>query len=240
MYKNQEIITSWFLFCEIIYGSNYRYLHNCDSIFIVNGSEVRSMKDLKCNSCGSQLHKIENEENTYVCLHCGNKQVLEDNVTNNSYTVTNHVVNNIYGNVTVDDQNEGAVTIQKVKTYIKLKEYKKAYEFLIELVAESPELSELWWLLSKVSLMAYIEYLSKGMHAGFDTSKYEDYYNKAKTVGGSEEIKAIELEYSELKSKLDELIEKRKKVYTLKPLYTALIVTAIIVTLMILFALLMQ
>ncbi|MBR3890480.1 MAG: hypothetical protein IKJ30_00230 [Bacilli bacterium] len=169
------------------------------------------MVDLKCNSCGSnQLHKIETEDNTYICLHCGNKQVVEENITNNRYNVTNNIVNNVYGEVKVSGDiqsgDEPSNDLQKIDALIKLGEYDRAYAALIKATNENPEMYQFWWMLTKVCMSAYKGHLTKKISYRFDYTvpAYEGFYEKSKILANEEQIKEISKEYEILNKEIQE------------------------------------
>ena len=160
------------------------------------------MKDLKCNSCGGQLHKIETEENTYICLHCGSKQVLEENITNNNYNVTNNVVNHIYGEVNVKGTVEDTSGVQndfvKAEALIKIKEYEKAFYMLLDISEENPHIWKVWWLLSKTSLLASESFWIEDSEYDFDRDLYEEHFEKAMALAPETSKMEIEKEYKQL------------------------------------------
>ena len=172
------------------------------------------MKDLKCNSCGGKLHKIETEDNTYICLHCGSKQVLEENVTNNSYNVTNNVVNHIYGEVNVNEEkstkSDVDELIEKAEALIKIKEYDKAYKLLIILSNEYPGMYQIWWLLTKICLLA-CKRASAGVKYKFDYTRYNFYYQKAMALLEGEAAENIKAEYEAMSSEIHLLANKQFK-----------------------------
>ena len=172
-------------------------------------------QELKCSSCGGQLAKIELEEDTYVCLHCGSKEIITDDVTNNNYNVTNNVTNHIYGNVSVDDDKSDNLNvkecIKKTEAYIKIKEYNRAYKMLNGLANDHPEEYMIWWLLSKTCLLARIEYFSKGLAFKFDATKYDEYYEKARLIASPEEIATFAGEYEKLESEANHLLSVHKE-----------------------------
>lgn len=118
-----------------------------------------SVIDLKCNNCGSSLSKIENEKNTYICLHCGSKQIIKSDEykISNNYQINQNIVKNIYGS----EKEEYIELIQKGETYLKLKEYKKALEYFKRATDENPSNYYGWWMLAKTKIIKKIEAINK-------------------------------------------------------------------------------
>ena len=201
------------------------------------------MTDLKCNSCGSnQLHKIESEANTYVCLHCGNKQVVEENTTNNSYNVTNHIVNNVYGEVKVtgdisQDDDSNASLLQKVDALIKLNDHDRAYKMLIKLSNDNPEMYQVWWLLTKVSMNAYKGHLTKKTYYHFDYTSYEEFYEKAKVLANEEQVREMDEEYKTLLEEIKKaksLVDEKATEASKNHLRDTLVVLSILIVILVL------
>ena len=175
------------------------------------------MKDLKCNSCGGQLHKIETEENTYICLHCGSKQILEENIVSNTYNVTNNIVNNIYGEINVngpkkiklEKKNELDIKqeIDNIEGLIKLREYSSAYRNLMRLSKKYTANYQIWWLLSKVCLLVDIESWSNRSECYIDCEQESNYYEKAKLLANESELVKINDEHKSLVEKLESIKE---------------------------------
>lgn len=173
-------------------------------------------KVLKCSSCGGKLAKIEMEENTYVCLHCGNKEVIENDVTNNNYNITNNVVNHIYGNVEVEKaETSSGMSFteykERVEGFITIKEYKQAYDLLIELSKELPMQYLIWWYLAKVCLLARQDYLKNGTYHYFDVFKHKAFYEKACILASSKEREDIEKEYLSYKAIIHNISTENSK-----------------------------
>ncbi len=170
-------------------------------------------EDLKCNGCGGQLAKIENEENTYVCLHCGNKMVIAEDVNNNNYNVTNHVTNHIYGNVVSEADDRDKVDLMaNVEAMIKMEEYQKAYKMLLSVSEKEPGNTIVWWLLSKTAMSAAIRQFRRGETSNHTyTRDYKRHYEKYCLLAGDKKDPNIEKEYKELEETLLKYLNREIK-----------------------------
>ena len=160
-----------------------------------------SKTKLSCENCGSVLTKIENDDKTYVCLHCGSKVVVEPDInkTINNYEVKQNITKNIYGS----DKLEYSEIIYKIETFIKLKNYDKALSFVEDAVNENPGDYQVWWLSAKAKLLKNIDCLSdedalKEQSVEIDESFKQDYKN-ALTLVDEENKESLRSEYKELK-----------------------------------------
>lgn len=160
-----------------------------------------SKTKLSCENCGSVLTKIENDDKTYVCLHCGCKVVVEPDInkTINNYEVKQNITKNIYGS----DKLEYSEIIYKIETFIKLKNYDKALSFVEDAVNENPGDYQVWWLSAKAKLLKNIDCLSdedalKEQSVEIDDSFKQDYKN-ALTLVDEENKESLRSEYKELK-----------------------------------------
>ncbi len=166
--------------------------------------------DLKCNNCGATLTKIETDENTYICTHCGNKQIIkeEKKVNENNYVINQNITKNIYGN----DKSEYMELIAKAETYIKLEDYKKAIEVAKKAVDDNPANYLGWWILTKAKILHNKKSQTKtSIITNFKLLKYEEDYKKALKLANEEETNIINEEYAELTKHLDiaDLVESK-------------------------------
>ncbi len=150
--------------------------------------------DLKCQNCGSTLSKIENEENTYVCLHCGSKQLIkEDNIINH---IQQHITKHVYNG---DDYDE---YIKNAETLMALNEFEKALPVLEKATAAKPADYYGWWLMVVVKFKIH--------KAALDPTNFFNYleieqdidssYENAYKLASDKQKKEIETQYEEAKS----------------------------------------
>ena len=189
-------------------------------------------EDLKCNGCGGQLAKIEAEENTYVCLHCGNKMVIAEDVNNNNYNVTNHVTNHIYGNVISEETDKDEINLMSnIEAMIKMEEYQKAYVLLFSISEKEPGNTMVWWILTKTAMSAAIRQFRRGETSNYAyTRDYKDYYKKYCLLAGDKKDPNIEKEYKELEETLVKYLNREIKYSStaLKIMFGVIVVAVVV------------
>ena len=164
-----------------------------------------SKTKLNCENCGSVLTKIENDDKTYVCLHCGSKMVVEPDInkTINNYQVEQNITKNIYGK----EKLEYEELIYKAETFIKLENYSKALNYIEQAINENPGNFGAWWLSAKAKLLKGIEKANKSNNLfglAPDESFVKDYDNAMKLAPENKK-QEITNEYIELKNKFYEV-----------------------------------
>ncbi len=149
--------------------------------------------NLTCEGCGSTLSKIEAEQDTYICLHCGRRNIIKEtkSITNNNVQINQHIVKNIYGT----EKEEFSELYMQGRAFLKIKEYKKAFRSFTKAVKINPSHYESWWELARVSVV-----LKEQGVMGLKLD-YVKYYSNAITFAPEEEKAKIEKEYKNLTPK---------------------------------------
>lgn len=170
----------------------------------IKGKNMAKEK-LSCENCGSALTKIENDDKTYICLHCGTKVVVEPDInqTVNNYQVEQNITKHIYGK----EKLEYEELIYKAETFIKLENYSKALNYIEQAINENPGNFGAWWVSAKAKLLKGIEKANKSttiFGLMLDESFVKDYDNAMK-LAPEDKKQEITNEYTELKVKFYEV-----------------------------------
>lgn len=114
--------------------------------------EIMERLELKCSACGGNLNKIETLEDTYVCLHCGSREIIKQEsapVTNN---ITNNITTNVYNNTDIKkEEYEGL--IKAAESFIENGEYVKAVSLLERAKKIITVEYRAWWLTVKAKML---------------------------------------------------------------------------------------
>lgn len=108
---------------------------------------------LDCPNCGSTLNKIETQKDTYVCLHCGHKEIIKKEDMPTNYYINQTITKNIYGNEKLSEEDYYKL-VKNAEKYISIEEYRKA----VALTNKAKKIDEgnyLAWLLSAKSKLLY-------------------------------------------------------------------------------------
>lgn len=185
--------------------------------------------ELKCSACGGNLNKIETLEDTYVCLHCGSREIIKQEsapVTNN---ITNNITTNVYNGVD-GHQSECDKLIRAAESFIEDGKYEKAGHLLEKAKKINETDYRIWWLLVKTKLLYNIKNYSDGNYYKFE--RIRDDFNTACSFASKEEKSEIEKEYKLLCKKFnetnDEIIDIIPASFNPEKEYLKLIVCAIV------------
>ena len=81
--------------------------------------------EFKCSNCGGQLNPVETQKSVYICLHCGNREIIAQEMPSSNYYINQNITKNIYGNEQhLDD--EYFKLIHTAEKFLQINEHKKA------------------------------------------------------------------------------------------------------------------
>ncbi|MBQ3213617.1 MAG: hypothetical protein IJB10_01205 [Clostridia bacterium] len=163
--------------------------------------------ELNCTKCGGKLNKIEKQKDTYICLHCGNKEIIKEETTSNNYYVSQNITKNIYGTEKLSEEDYYKL-ITNAEKFIKIKDYKKA----ISLAEQAKKIDEgnylAWWISTKAKLLYDIEKKETDKRTiYFSIKSIEDDYKKAYSFAEDNVKNEIEEEYKDLYKRFSVLFE---------------------------------
>ena len=171
--------------------------------------------ELNCTKCGGKLNKIETQKDTYICLHCGNKEIIKEETTTTNYYVNQNITKNIYGTEKLSEEDYYKL-ITNAEKFIKIKDYKKA----ISLTEQAKKIDEgnylAWWISTKAKLLYDIEkketdkrilYFTDKRIIYFSIKSIEDDYKKAYAFAEDNVKIKIEEEYKDLYKQYAKLFE---------------------------------
>ncbi|MBR4270527.1 MAG: hypothetical protein IKQ31_02505 [Clostridia bacterium] len=149
------------------------------------------LEKLKCDECGGELTKTQSDDNTYICLYCGNKVVVKPEIHNINNNTTQNITKNIYGNDGLDYEE----LIKNGIAFINLGDFAKAIQVFSKCIDSDPTNYKAWWLRAKAKLLAQrsSEFLEK-----YAYSDYEKDFNNAKKVCPTSDLKRIEEDWYQL------------------------------------------
>ena len=155
--------------------------------------------ELKCSNCGGILNKIETQKDTYVCLHCGNKEIIKEEAKTTNYYINQNITKNIYGSEKEPTTEEFFKLIKNVEKFIKIEDYKLA----LKQVKQAKEIDAgnyiVWWFSAKIKLLSNIKNKENGgVFIAYSTKGIEDDYKKAMAFASEEERENFEEEYKDL------------------------------------------
>ncbi len=160
------------------------------------------MVETKCPNCGANI-KVENNNKTLVCEHCGAKFLLEDVVnkyqTVNQYNTTQNIVKNIYGHDTL----ETADMIRNADVFVTLGEFSKAENLYTQVINANPADWRGWF--------GFVRIKTKNFTDLADT-KHLEYLEKARKVADNQQKTEIDNIYSEYLQKIKEEKERQRKI----------------------------
>jgi len=142
-------------------------------------------KYLKCNQCGGDL-EITNQENIYLCKSCNSKQLIQSDTIINNFNFSNN-----YNSIDIKEKYKD--DIAKIETYIKIKEYKKAYDLGTLICNQNPGDYYIWWLLCQLKFKLNANDI-------IDADR-EKFFQNAYALAPKEKQIDIENQYFELKNK---------------------------------------
>lgn len=108
---------------------------------------------LTCSSCGGKLIAIETKENTYVCTHCGNQEIITKEASKQNYYINQNIVKNIYGKEQPTEEDYYKL-VKNAEKFMGVKDYLGAIKFLNQAVDIDPGNYLAWWIRVK-SKLAY-------------------------------------------------------------------------------------
>lgn len=161
---------------------------------------------LKCDSCGATLSPAQDEKDTYVCSHCGHKQLVKEDQVH----IHQNIVKTVYNN-----KPEFEEYLEKSKTFVSLKEYSKAIDVLNDAINDTPSDFRGWWYLANVYMTMYKESLNAKNFDSSDTCEDEidENLDKAMQLATDEERQCIIQGYQDWKEDVDKKLatfEKKK------------------------------
>lgn len=162
---------------------------------------------LKCENCGAVLNLAENENDTYVCSHCGQKQLIKEDQIHLHQNVIKTVYENKY---TFEEY------LDKAETFIALKDYKKAFDVIDDAITDCPEDYRGWFAKAKVHMAIYEEELSIDNFCSSDTNEddIEEYLDKAFILADDTQ----KAEINDFYKKWQERLEPKLKAFEKKKL----------------------
>lgn len=106
---------------------------------------------LTCSSCGGKLIAIETKENTYVCTHCGNQEIITKEASKQNYYINQNIVKNIYGKEQPTEEDYYKL-VKNAEKFMGVKDYLGAIKFLNQAVDIDPGNYLAWWIRVKAKL----------------------------------------------------------------------------------------
>lgn len=160
---------------------------------------------LKCDTCGATLSAVEGEKDTYICSHCGHKQLIKEDQVH----LHQNVIKTVYGN----DKPSFDEYLEKAKTFVSLKEYKKAISVLNDAINDTPSDYRGWWYLANVYMTHHKETLNIDNFDSSDTyeDEIEDNLDKAMTLATDEERQIIIKGYQDWQEEIDKKLTAFEK-----------------------------
>ncbi|MBQ9792960.1 MAG: hypothetical protein IJW32_04385 [Clostridia bacterium] len=156
--------------------------------------------ELKCSNCGGALNKIETQKDTYVCLHCGNKEIIKEEKGNTNYYINQNTTKNIYGKENIVEEDYFKL-IENAEKFIKVEDYKMAFKLIKQAKDIDPGHYLVWWLSAKAKLLSNIKDKETGdlfAGPGYSIKNIEEDCKKAIAFASEKQREFIEEEYQEL------------------------------------------
>lgn len=162
--------------------------------------------ELKCSSCGGKLNKIETQKDTYVCLSCGNKEIIKEEEKATTYYINQNITKHIYGNEAVEE--DYYKIVKKAEDLIKIEEYKEAIKQLETAITIEVGNYLAWWLCAKAKLLFNLKNKTDNkLVIYFSEKSIKADFNKAiKFINETEKVK-IEHEFQKLYKEYSRLFE---------------------------------
>lgn len=156
--------------------------------------------ELKCSNCGGALNKVETQKDMYVCLHCGNKEIIKEEKNTTNYYINQNITKNIYGKENIVEEDYFKI-IENAEKFIKVEDYKMAFKLIEQAKDIDPGHYLVWWLSAKVKILSNIKDKETGEFftgPGYSIKNIEEDCKKAIAFASEEQRKLIEEEYQEL------------------------------------------
>ena len=156
--------------------------------------------ELKCSNCGGALNKVEAQKDMYVCLHCGNKEIIKEEKNTTNYYINQNITKNIYGKEN-NSNSDYFKLIENAEKFIKLEDYKMAFKLIEQAKDIDPGHYLVWWLSAKVKILSNIKDKETGnFFTGprYSIKNIEEDCKKSIAFASEEQRKLIEEEYQEL------------------------------------------
>ena len=154
---------------------------------------------IKCQNCGSNI-KVDNNNNKYVCEHCGAEFIIEETVNNfqtvNQYHTTQNIVKHVYGKDIMD----AADFIQNADVFVSLGEFGKAEDLYNKAINTNPADWRGWFGIVKVRTLNFSK---------IEDKTHLEFLLKAKKVATKEQLLEIEEQYREFWLKVEK--ERQRK-----------------------------
>ena len=166
---------------------------------------------IKCKNCGANI-KVDNNNQKYVCEHCGAEFILEETINNfetvNNYNTTQNIVKYIYGKESMDV----ADIVRNGDVFLSLGEIDKAEKLYNKAINTNPADWRGWFGMVRIKTNNF---------SNLDDVTHKDYLTKAKKVANEEQQIEIGKLYSEYTLKIEQRrlrIEKQREEERLKQL----------------------
>ena len=154
--------------------------------------------ELKCSNCGGALNKVETQKDMYVCLHCGNKEIIKEEKNTTNYYINQNITKNIYGKEN-NSNSDYFKLIENAEKFIKLEDYKMALKLLNQAKEVDPGHYLVWWLLVKSKILSNIKNKKENSFAIYYSLKnIENDYERVVSFVSDVERKEVEEEYKNL------------------------------------------
>ncbi len=151
--------------------------------------------ELKCSSCGGNLHKVETLEDTYVCLHCGSREIIKQEAAPITNNITNNITTNVYNNADIKkEEYEGL--IKAAESFIENEEYVKAVSLLERAKKITSVEYRAWWLSVKAKMLYNINNRFSKKRYVFE--KIFEEYKMAYTFANDKERIILEKSYKNI------------------------------------------